>query len=432
MNTPSATSSTSSTRGPKPSAEPARPVPKSRIHVKAHLLRNVPLAGWRERMVGRISYQELVADPKWFHGWISFDAVTFNPRDGMIYCGLNSLDGDLLYRFDPAKETFEGLGTRQWTDRYDVKIHRTLLANPDDGCLYFGTSLLHDLDDQKQARGGKLVRYDPSTGRYELLATPAPRLYLQSIAADWSRAVIYSFTYPAESVIRTDLRTRQSELVAYIGNSLMLAQPHNAVVDRNGWLWGTWAETRAWDEITGPQPIRLFKYHPGRDELIGFDHGLPRWDQPEQLLPELAPATAVSGALAGTRHRTDHGFCDSMAYDGGRYIYAGTVAGVLCRIDIDTGKVEKLANAVSTGRFPALAIQDGVLHGAGGMNGQTQLIRWDTRSDRLERFSDLEDRAIGQRPARIHELAVADDGRVYLGENDNHDRSSYLWSVTFH
>ena len=29
------------------------------------------------------------------------------------------------------------------------------------------------------------------------------------------------------------------------------------------------------------------------------------------------------------------------------------------------------------------------------------------------------------------ELAVDDQGRVYLGENDNHERSSYLWSVAF-
>ncbi len=397
--------------------------------VKAHILRDVRLEGWRERMVGRISHRELVADPRWVHGWISFDAVTFHPGDRMIYCGLNSLDGDLLCRFDPKTERFEGLGTRQWTDAYDVKIHRTLLHNPRDGCLYFGTSLLHDLDHQQQARGGKLVRYDPAAGRYDMLDTPAPRLYLQSIAADWARQLIYSFTYPAEAVYQTDLRTRQSTLVAYLGNALMFAQPHNAVVDRHGWLWGTWAETRAWDETFGPQPIRLFKYHPDRNELVGFDHGLPRWEDPGQLLADPAPGATITGALAETRHRQDFGFCDAMVYDGARFIYAGTVAGVLCRIDSDSGKVEKLANAITTGRFPAMAIRDGVLYGAGGMHGRTQLLRWNTRSDTFERFSDLADPAINQRPARIHELAVDDQHRVYLGENDNHDRSSYLWSV---
>ena len=399
--------------------------------VKAHILRDARLDGWRERIVGRWSYRELAADPQWFQGWISFDAVAFHPRDRKIYCGLNSFDGDLLYRFDPATGQFECLGTKQWTDAYDVKIHRTILHNPNDDCLYFGTSLLHDLDHQQRAKGGKLVRFDPARGTYELLDVPAPRLYLQSIAADWQRNLIYSFTYPAEAVHQTDIKTRQSALVAYIGNALTFAQPHNAVVDRHGWLWGTWAETRAWDECAGPQPIRLFKYHPDKNELVGFDHGLPHWTDHAQLLADPSPAVTISHALGETRHRQDFGFCDSMAYDGIRYIYAGTVAGVLCRIDTESGHVEKLANAVTTGRFPAMAIRDGVLYGAGGMHGQTQLIRWPTRSEKFERFGELEDKSIGQRPARIHELAVDDQGRVYLGENDNHERSSYLWSVAF-
>jgi len=399
------------------------------MKVTAHILRDVKLEGWRERIAGRWSYRELRADPDWFHGWISFDAVTFNPDDGKIYCGLNSMDGDLLHRFDPGSGRFESLGAKRWTDAYDVKIHRTLLRNPDDGCLYFGTSLLHDMDQQRQAAGGKLVRFDPATGAYDLLGVPAPRLYLQSIAADWRRGLIYSFTYPAEGVYRTDLAGRGAALVAWIGNATLFAQPHNAVVDRHGWLWGTMAETRAWDESTGAQPVRLFKYHPDRDELVCFDHGLPRWEDEEQLLPSPAGAGAVTGALAETRHRQDFGFCDAMAYDGGRYLYAGTVAGVLARVDTETGAVEKIANAIATGRFPALALRDGVLYGAGGMHGRTQLVRWNTKGGPLELFTELEDAATGQRPARIHDLAVDDRGRVFLGENDNHERSSYLWSV---
>ena len=40
-----------------------------------------------------------------------------------------------------------------------------------------------------------------------------------------------------------------------------LVQPGDIfVVDGQGWLWGTCAETRAWDETTGSEPIRLFKY----------------------------------------------------------------------------------------------------------------------------------------------------------------------------
>jgi hypothetical protein len=402
---------------------------KRPAQVKAHVLRDVRLDGWKEKIVGRWSYSDLAANADWFHGWISFDAVAYHPGDRTVYCGLNSFDGDLLYRFDPRSERFECLGTKQWTDAYDVKIHRTILHNPGDGCLYFATSMLHDMDRQQEAGGGKLVRFDPATGGYDVLGVPAPRLYVQSIAADWGRNQIYSFTYPAEAVYRTDLASRSSRLVAYVGNAILFAQPHNAVVDRDGWLWGTWAETRAWDEATGIEPVRLFKYHPDQDSLVFFGHGLSRWAGEGQLLSGDGPAGEVTQALSETRHRQDFGFCDSMAYDGGRFIYAGTVAGVLCRIDIESGAVEKLANAVTSGRFPAMAIRDGVLYGAGGMHGRTQIMRWEIGGERIESFSDLEDPAVADRPARIHELAVDHDHRLYLGENDNHQRSSYLWSV---
>lgn len=398
--------------------------------VKAHILRDVRLEGWNEKIVGRWSYRQLAANQEWFHGWISFDAVAWHPGDGMIYCGLNSFDGDLLYRFDPRSERFECLHTRQWTDAYDVKIHRTILHNPADGCLYFATSMLHDMDRQREAIGGKLVRYDPSSGAYQVLGVPAPRLYVQSIAADWTRGIVYNFTYPAEAVYATDLRSGTSRLLAYIGNAIMFAQPHNAVVDRDGWLWGTWAETRAWDEATGTEPVRVFKYHPDGDRLVFFEHGLSRWADERAFVTNSTAKAAVTQALGETRHRQDFGFCDAMAYDGGRFIYAGTVAGVLCRIDIESGAVEKVANAITSGRFPAMAIRDGILYGAGGMHGRTQIVRWTIGSDRIDTFSDLEDAAIGDRPARIHELAVDQNHRLYLGENDNHERSSYLWSVT--
>lgn len=384
--------------------------------VRAFRLRDCRLEGWHDRIAGRWSYRQLAADPAWSHGWISFDAVTWDDRENCVYCGLNSIDGDLLYRFDPGAGRFECLNTRAWTDPFDVKIHRTLLRNPADGCYYFATSLLHDLEDQQAAAGGKLVRYDPRTRRFTVLAVPIPHLYIQSIAADWDRGIIYGFTYPAESVFRYDLAGGRTATLAWIGNSLMFAQPHNAVVDRDGWLWGTCAETRAWDETTGPCPIRLFKYHPEGDRFVWFEHGLSRAEARGQLLGE-------------TRHHQDYGFCDSMAYDGGDYIYAGTVAGVLCRIAIATGAVEKIADVIAAGRFPALAIRDGILYGGGGLNGRTELVRYDTRTSRLDRFETPVEPETGETPARIHEIAIAGDHTLYLGENDHHSRSSYLWRV---
>ena len=384
--------------------------------IRAHRLRDYRLEGWKERIAGRWSYRQLAADPAWRDGWISFDAVSWSDPERLVYCGLNSIDGDLLYTFDPATERFDCLNSRAWTDAFDVKIHRTLLNNPRDGCHYLATSLLHDVEDQREAPGGKLVRYDPASRAATVLAVPMPRLYIQSIAADWDRGLVYGFTYPAEAVFKFDLAAGATEVLAWIGNAIMFAQPHNGVVDRDGWLWGTYAETRAWDETTGQCPIRLFKYHPEGDRFVWFEHGLSRAESGGQLLAE-------------TRHRQDYGFCDSMAYDGGDYIYAGTVAGALCRISIATGAVEKIADVMAAGRFPALALRDGILYGGGGMNGRTELVRFDTRSGTIDRYSELVEPESGETPARIHEIAVAADHALYLGENDNHQRSSYLWSV---
>jgi hypothetical protein len=401
--------------------------PKS---VEAHILRDGKVAGWEGRIKNKWVYQTIKDNPTWFQGWISFDSVTWNSKEKKLYCGLNSLDGDLLYRFSPSTSSFESLGTKQWTDQYDVKIHRTLLLNPKDQCFYFATSQLHDLDQQESAKGGKLAKFDPRTNRFEIIGIPVPHLYIQSIAADWGRNIVYGFTYPAEAVSRTDLQTGKSELLAYIGNATMMVQPHNGVVDGEGCLWGTYAETRGWDETTGPDPVRLFKYHPEKG-FTWFDHGLRRRAEKEQLVPDPAGPKATEIGTAETRHRDDWGFCDSMAFDGDHYIYAGSVAGVLSRIDTRTGLVEKIANAMPTARFPALGIKDGIVYGGGGMNGKTQLIRWNTKTDKVELFQDLVAPKINDRPARIHELAIDEEHQLYLGENDNHHRSSYLWTVNF-
>lgn len=396
--------------------------------LRHHILRNEKLSGWKEKIAGKWHYRDLAADPAWRHGWISFDAITRHPQDGMIYCGLNSIDGDLLYRFDPGEGSFTSLNTQRWTDAFDSKIHRTLLVSPKDGCLYFGTSLLHDADQQHEAIGGKLVKYDPVQDRYEILGIPFPHLYLQSIAADWQREILYAFTYPAEFVIRFDLSTRTSTRLAYVGNAVNFSQPHNAVVDSQGALWGTYAETRAWDETPGPSPICLFRYHPD-EGFEWFRHGLSRRDGEEQLLQMPESRYPVDYELLQTRHTQDWGFCDSMAYDGSRYIYAGTVAGVLCRIDTFDGKVNRMGHIMPSGRLPAIVFDRGVLYAAGGMRGQTQAFRWNTSTDRIEDLGDLVDSSTGERPARIHELAIRDN-ELFLAENDNHSRSSYLWQLT--
>jgi hypothetical protein len=398
--------------------------------VKAHLLRNYKLDGWTDQIKGQWHYRDLVADDNWRLGWISFDALAFNPDDNRIYCGLNSIDGDLLYSFVPNTEKFIGHKTQRWADAFDSKIHRTLLHNPNDHCLYFATSLLHDVDQQRNAPGGKIVRYDIAADRYDILGIPVDMLYIQSIAADFDRGLIYGYTYPAESLFQFEIKTGRSEILAYTGNAILFSQPHNSVVDKNGWLWGTYAETRAWDETPSRVPIRLFKYHPEGKRFEWFDYGLPRKNDTAQLLSDPSKPQAVRSALSETRHSEDYGFIDAMVYDGDRYIYVGTVAGVLARIDTHTNSVEKIANVMATGRFPALTIaSDGILYGAGGMKGQTQVIRWDPQNNHIDGYFNLRDKTLDTGPARIHDIAVDRKNCLYLAENDHHERSSYLWTL---
>lgn len=83
-----------------------------------------------------------------------------------------------------------------------------------------------------------------------------------------------------------------------------------------------------------------------------------------------------------------------------------------------------------SGRFPALAVaEDGTFYPAGGMNGHTQLLRWHPGSPEIHGFFNLWDASIGDHPARIHDIAVDSNHQLYLGENNHHHRSSYLWTA---
>lgn len=161
-----------------------------------------------------------------------------------------------------------------------------------------------------------------------------------------------------------------------------------------------------------------------------FDHGLSRKADREQLRSDPEKISEEMPDMTESRHKQDYGFCDGMVYDGSRYIYAGSVAGVLSRIDTETDRVEKIATVMESGRFPALCFgPDGKLYGGGGMKSQTTLCRLDPETLALDVWNDLADVETGERPARIHELCVTTEGVIYFGENDNHHRSSYLWSA---
>lgn len=379
------------------------------LQVQARILRDGRFDNWTSTVEGRWTIEDLRADPGYCNDWISFDSLAWDAKRQQLFVGLASINTDIFHVYDPRAKTFRSLGFQRISDRFDVKFHRSLEID-DDGTIYAATALLHDVDQQRQAKGGKLVRYDPERDLYKVLAIPVPHHYIQSITLDRARRVIYGFTYPGEYLFRYDLETHACETLAYIGNGVLLCQPHCAALDRHGRLWGTWGESRAFEFGLGPVPVRLFCYDPDRDEFRWFQHGLPKTEPDD-------PA------------RVDHML---LAEDG--LIYVGTVAGGLSRLDPESGEVEDLGKPFANPRLSGLVQgPDGLIYGAGnsgyGENGEgtVRLFAFDPKTGTLEHLGPIMDEERQAGAARIHILVAGPNGTLYAGENDNILRSSYLW-----
>jgi hypothetical protein len=379
------------------------------VDVHAHKYRDRRFANWASEVAGRWKIEDLRADPGYCHDWISFDCLAWHAPSHTLYAGLAAIDCDICQRFDPATRRFTSLGYQSFADRFDAKFHRSLEID-DDGKIYAATALLHDMDQQHQAPGGRLVRYDPAACRFDLLAIPVPPHYIQSIVLDRVRHIIYGFTYPGEYLFRFDLLTGTCRTLAFIGNGVMMCQPHCGALDRQGRLWGTWGENRAFEDEVGLTPIRIFCYDPDGDRFTWFQHGFPkRADE---------PAAQVDHML--------------LAQDG--LIYVGTVAGHFARLDPTSGAVEDLGRPYPGRRLAGLVqTADGLIYGAGNSGfdehgrGTVRLFVYDPCSRRLDDLGRLLDAQINDGPTRVHMLVPGDDGVLYAGENDNTLRSSYLW-----
>jgi len=377
--------------------------------VRAHILKNRRFDNWESEVEGRWKIEDLRADEGYCNDWISFDSLAWDEKSRQLYVGLTSINNDFFYVYDPAREMFASLRFQRISDKFDAKFHRSLEID-DDGMIYGATALLHDVDQQHEAEGGKLVRYDPAEDLYKVLAIPVPHHYIQSINLDRRRRIIYGFTYPAEYLFRYDLETGQCRTLAYIGNSVMLCQPHRASFDRYGRLWGTWGESRAFEDMLGPVPIRIFCYNPDKDEFTWFQHGFPKVDE------------------------TDPARIDQMMLADDGFIYAGTTAGGFSRLDPETGEVEDLGKPFPNPRLAGLVQgPDGLIYGAGnagygvGGEGEARLFAFDPEAGELEDLGPIYDGETKAGAVKVHILVATGDGTLYAGENDNVLRSSYLW-----
>jgi hypothetical protein len=380
--------------------------------VRALVYKDRTFDNWESEVEGRWSIEDLRADEGYCDDWISFDSLAWHDTSNKLYIGLTSINTDIFHIYDPAHDRFTSLGFQRIGDKFDAKIHRSLEIDQDDS-MYLATALLHDMNQQHAAKGGKLVRYTPASNEYTLLDIPVPYQYIQSIKLDRKRRAVYGFTYPAEYMFKFDLETHACRNLAYVGNGIMICQPHCAAFDKYGRLWGTWGENRAFEDMPGPVPVRIFSYDPDNDHFTWFEHGFPKVDKTD-------PA------------RVDH---MELAHDG--MIYVGTTTGGFSRLDPETGDVEDLGKPFSGPRLAGLVQgPNGLMYGAGNAGygshgeGTARLFAFDPETRQRYDLGPIFNQEKRAGAVKVHMLVTTSDGTLYAGENDNILRSSYLWECS--
>lgn len=363
---------------------------------------------WRDMVADRWLYDDFKRNETWRKGWISFDCALWNPDDDRVYCGVTSFDNDIFTAYDRRAGRFVDLGVRGAWNEYDAKFHRSLIRGRD-GNLYAAIALLHCIDRFNDAPGGAVVRYEPKTGRAEKLGIPVPHVYIQALTIDESRGVAYGLGFHPQCLLAFDLAKRTGRMLGYItsgyGGGVM---SENLALDDAGCLWSAWGLTRAWAYDTGPDAVRLCKYDPRADRIVFYQTGLPRPDGQHGFVPV----------------ESFHNFGDGWLYAGGR-------DGSFYRIDPENARAEHLCSPI-TDRPTRLAslvkAEEGLAYGVVGKAGRCELARFLYQKGRCEIIGPVRD-AEGTAMWQCHDVVLTSDNVIYACENDNVERSGYLWEI---
>jgi outer membrane protein assembly factor BamB len=124
----------------------------------------------------------------------------------------------------------------------------------------------------------------------------------------------------------------------------------------------------------------------------------------------------------------DIGTLDSMLNGGDGYLYIGTSAGALCRLDPKTAEVAYLGKPDPALRMPGLILgNNGLLYCGTGGEGDTKLFAYDRESAKFIELGRVYDPGINDSSFILHHITEAADRTIYTGETDNPRRSGYLW-----
>ena len=368
---------------------------------------------WSREIVDRWEYEDFKNSSAWREGWISFDCLCHDPASNTLFCGITSFNGEIFRGWRRDDEEWMDPGYDRVRDDFDAKFHRSLVLDSRTGNLYGAVALLHDIDRFWEAPGGSIVRYEPRTDSIEKLAIPMPHVYIQSIVLDESRDAIYCQTFTPEHLVRYDLKSGASRWLGPTSSGFCMAQGENIVLDDDGCVWGTWTVTRAWQSDPGVDQYRFYKFDPREDKIIYLDLGLPRSDgsdgfeKPEGLFNFGTGVLYVSGE------------------EGGLY-----------RVDPATGRAEFLFRAIDDegrvrrSRLASMRLgPDGYAYGVTGRDGECEVLKFDPSTESYELLGRLAEPNGGVAAWQIHDVCITPDRILYAGENDNPNRSGYLWEV---
>lgn len=379
------------------------------MKIKAHKLHDFDYGNqWFDEIEDHWEYEDFKADAAWRRGWISMDCALYNPADDRVYLGITSFDADIFKAFDRKACAFADLGYGAVADAFDAKFHRSLVMGRDAG-IYAAVALLHDVDKWCEAPGSAIVRYEPASNRIAKLGVPWPHVYVQSLIIDNDADVLYGLCFPPEKLVSFDLRTGEARDLGMIGTGIGgMAQGENIVLDDEGCVWSNWQVTRAWQSSPGADSMRLCKYDPKQNRIVFYRNGLP--------CPEGGCGTVKAEAFFNL-------------HDG--LIYASGANGSLYRVDPRTAEAAFLFTPTPDrpSRLSSLAkAEDGIAYGVTGREGRCELMRVRYTDGTFEKLGELRDEE-GNVLWQCHDIVMTDDGVLYVCENDNPYRSSYLWEI---
>ncbi|MBO5760789.1 MAG: hypothetical protein J6S53_04520 [Lentisphaeria bacterium] len=343
------------------------------------------------RPLRTMGYRDFTSNDDWKNNLISFTSLAYHPERKTVVCGMTSFNNELMVEFDPAKGTFTDLAYRPESEKFEIKIHRSLHLDRK-GNAYGATACLHREDQRLEAKGGRIFYYDFETKKYDFLGIPVPHDYIQTITVDEDRGLIYGVTYPVFEFFAFDIRTRTVKFRQYMGSA-----PHIMALDDKGGVWSTW-NTRTHN---------LFRYDPDTNTVQYFNHSLMPGQGADLMYPGAGPI-------------------DMMLNGGDGLLYVGCATGDLLRIHPETAEVEYLGRPTPERRMPALEVgPDGRIYGISGFYGKCHLFAYDREKRNFEDFGLITD---GEDQLYIgHDICFAEGNRIFAGETDTEERAGYLW-----